>query len=252
MALPTGETFTVEYVNDKSWSGYNWYQGGFRSLIQVNTDLPIFIDRAIDLACHEGYPGHHVYNALLEKTLVRDRGWVEFSVYALFCRAVADRRGERELRHRRRVPGGRARGVREARRSSRSPGSIRRAPSSTTACTSWSRAPATPATRPRAAISTARSPRDAGRGVADDVRADGARARAAAREVHRAVPQLRHQLQPRQGPGARLRRARSAAATRRSAGRCSRSCCRRRGCRRVWCKDDPDLSSDAFSDTLTE
>ncbi len=84
MALPEGESFTVEYVNGKSWSGYNWYQGNFRSLIQVNTDLPIFIDRAIDLACHEGYPGHHVYNALLEKNLVRDRGWIEFSVYALF------------------------------------------------------------------------------------------------------------------------------------------------------------------------
>ena len=60
MALPDGESFTVEYVNNKSWSGYNWYQGGYRSLIQVNTDLPIFIDRAIDLACHEGYPGHHL------------------------------------------------------------------------------------------------------------------------------------------------------------------------------------------------
>ncbi len=84
MALPIGETFTVEYVNDKSWSGYNWYQGGFQSLIQVNVDLPIFVDRAIDLACHEGYPGHHVYNSLLEKTLVRDRGWVEYTVYALF------------------------------------------------------------------------------------------------------------------------------------------------------------------------
>ncbi|HYI12497.1 MAG TPA: hypothetical protein VEK57_25815 [Thermoanaerobaculia bacterium] len=84
MALPAGESFTVEYVTGKSWSGYNWYQGNFTSLIQVNTDLPIFIDRAIDLACHEGYPGHHVYNALLEKTLVRDRGWPEFSVYALF------------------------------------------------------------------------------------------------------------------------------------------------------------------------
>ena len=42
------------------------------------------MDRAIDLACHEGYPGHHVYNVLLEKNLVRDRGWVEFSVYPLF------------------------------------------------------------------------------------------------------------------------------------------------------------------------
>jgi quinol monooxygenase YgiN len=84
MQLPEGESFTVEYVTGKSWSGYNWYQGNFRSLIQVNTDLPVFIDRAVDLAAHEGYPGHHVYNALLEKNLVRDRGWVEFSVYALF------------------------------------------------------------------------------------------------------------------------------------------------------------------------
>jgi hypothetical protein len=84
ITLPSSESFTVEYVTNKSWSGYNWYQGNYRSLIQVNTDLPIYIDRAIDLACHEGYPGHHVYNALLEKHLVRDRGWVEFTVYPLF------------------------------------------------------------------------------------------------------------------------------------------------------------------------
>ena len=84
VTLPANEHFTVEYVTNKSWSGYNWYQGNFRSLIQVNTDLPIYIDRAIDLACHEGYPGHHVYNALLEQHLVKERGWIEFTVYPLF------------------------------------------------------------------------------------------------------------------------------------------------------------------------
>src|SRR5437763_3635355 len=84
VALPPNESFTVEYVTNKPWGGYNWYKGNFHSVIQVNTDLPIFIDRAVDLAAHEGYPGHHVYNSLLEKNLVRDRGWVEFSVYALF------------------------------------------------------------------------------------------------------------------------------------------------------------------------
>ncbi len=85
--LPPEERFTVEYVTGKSWSGYNWYQGGYRSLIQVNTDLPIFIDRAIDLACHEGYPGHHVFQALIEKNLVRDRGWIEFTIHPLFSPA---------------------------------------------------------------------------------------------------------------------------------------------------------------------
>ena len=82
--LPPEESFVVEYVTDKPWSGYNWYQGNAHSVIQVNTDLPIYIDRAIDLASHEGYPGHHLYNALLEKHLVDERGWVEFSVYPLF------------------------------------------------------------------------------------------------------------------------------------------------------------------------
>ena len=84
VALPPNESFTVEYVTNKPWGGYNWYKGNFHSVIQVNTDLPIYIDRAVDLAAHEGYPGHHVYNSLLEKSMVRDRGWVEFSVYALF------------------------------------------------------------------------------------------------------------------------------------------------------------------------
>lgn len=84
IALPETESFTVEQVTDKPWSAYNWYQGGYRSVIQVNTSLPIWIDRALDLACHEGYPGHHVYNLLLEQKLVKERGWPEYQVYALF------------------------------------------------------------------------------------------------------------------------------------------------------------------------
>jgi hypothetical protein len=84
IALPEGESFTVEYVTGKSWSGYNWFKGNFHSLIQVNTDLPITVDRAVDLASHEGYPGHHVYNSLLEAHLVRERKWMEFTVYPLF------------------------------------------------------------------------------------------------------------------------------------------------------------------------
>jgi hypothetical protein len=82
--LPEGESFTIEYVNDKPWSGYNWYQGDSISLIQVNTDFPIHISRAVDLGCHEGYPGHHTFNALLEKNLVDDAGWMEYSLYPLF------------------------------------------------------------------------------------------------------------------------------------------------------------------------
>ena len=42
--LPPGENFSVEYVTGKSWSAYNWYKGDYRSVIQVNTDLPIHVD----------------------------------------------------------------------------------------------------------------------------------------------------------------------------------------------------------------
>jgi hypothetical protein len=84
LPLPEGERFDLEYLTGTSWNAYNWYQGGSVSLIQVNLDFPIAVDRAIDLACHEGYPGHHVYNASLERALVDERGWVELSVYPLF------------------------------------------------------------------------------------------------------------------------------------------------------------------------
>lgn len=82
--VPANENFTLEYVTGKSWSGYNWYKGNYNSLIQISADLQIFIEKAIDLACHEGYPGHHVYNMMLEKNLYHDKGWVEISLYPLF------------------------------------------------------------------------------------------------------------------------------------------------------------------------
>ena len=84
IALPANERFTLSFVGDKPWSGYNYYLGDAASRIEINADLPIYTERAVDLGCHEAYPGHHVYNALLERTFVRERGWVEMSVYPLF------------------------------------------------------------------------------------------------------------------------------------------------------------------------
>jgi hypothetical protein len=82
--LPAGETFTMEFVTGKTWSGYNYYKGGYKSLIQINTDLPIRISRAVDLGCHEGYPGHHVLNLLVEERLARGKGWKEYEVNPLY------------------------------------------------------------------------------------------------------------------------------------------------------------------------
>ena len=82
--MPAGEQFDLGFVTGKSWSGYNYYKGSFVSRIEINTDLPSRINRALDLGCHEGYPGHHALNALLEQRLVRGRNWLEFSVYPLY------------------------------------------------------------------------------------------------------------------------------------------------------------------------
>ena len=95
-----GEQFTIEYVTGKSWSGYNWYQGNYRSLIQVNTDLPIFIDRALDLACHEGYPGHHVLQRAARTSSGARAGLAGVHGLSALLAAIAHRRRHGELRHR--------------------------------------------------------------------------------------------------------------------------------------------------------
>jgi hypothetical protein len=78
--LPPGESVTVEYVRDKPWSAFSRYQGNFRSLIQINTDFGLTVDQVLQLACHEGYPGHHAYNSLRELQLVRGHRLTEFMV----------------------------------------------------------------------------------------------------------------------------------------------------------------------------
>jgi len=84
VTLPAAESFSVRYVSGKPWGAYNWYQGGFQSVIDINTDIPTEVIDVLGVMAHEGYPGHHVYNALLEDRLVHGRGWREFTVYPLY------------------------------------------------------------------------------------------------------------------------------------------------------------------------
>ena len=82
--LPAGEDFETVLVTGKPWGAYNWYLGDFKSRIELNTDLPTELNGLLGTMCHEGYPGHHVYNVLLEDRLVKGRGWVEYTVYPLY------------------------------------------------------------------------------------------------------------------------------------------------------------------------
>lgn len=94
--LPAGESFRLEYVSGVSWGGYLEYKGRFESLMSINTDIPMTLDRAIDLACHEGYPGHHVYNLLVDQRFVQELGWIEFQLQPLFAPAMLIHEGSAE------------------------------------------------------------------------------------------------------------------------------------------------------------
>jgi hypothetical protein len=82
--LPESESFETVLVTGKPWGAYNWYLGSFKSRIELNTDLPTELNGLFGTMCHEGYPGHHVYNALLEDRLVNGRRYVEYTVYPLY------------------------------------------------------------------------------------------------------------------------------------------------------------------------
>jgi hypothetical protein len=84
MKLPSEETVSVEYVGDRPWNAYSSYKGRFHSIIRINTDFALTVDRALQLACHEGYPGHHAYNTLVDAQLVRRERRFELMVQPTF------------------------------------------------------------------------------------------------------------------------------------------------------------------------
>ena len=84
MQLPATEAVRAEYVHDKPWSAFSRYQGNFQSVVSVNVDLRLTIDRALQLACHEAYPGHHVQNTIQDLRFVRGFHWMEWTVQPTF------------------------------------------------------------------------------------------------------------------------------------------------------------------------
>jgi hypothetical protein len=57
--LPDEEAVAYEVVTDKPWAGFNYYEGGFRSRVAINADLPVPLAILPALVAHESYPGHH-------------------------------------------------------------------------------------------------------------------------------------------------------------------------------------------------
>jgi hypothetical protein len=80
LALPEDEAVTLEYVRGKPWPSFSTYLGSYRSAVQINRDYPLPVGKVVEIAAHEGYPGHHVASVLLDRDLVRGRGLAEYGV----------------------------------------------------------------------------------------------------------------------------------------------------------------------------
>ena len=81
--LPDGEGVRVGYVRDQPWAAYNWYDGGRRSRIDINTDLPARASSLPLTVAHETYPGHHLEGSWKEADLVDRAGRLEASILLL-------------------------------------------------------------------------------------------------------------------------------------------------------------------------
>jgi len=90
-ALPSGERVTVAFPAGLGWDGYAQYEGGGHTAIQVSGDAPLDVARALRLACHEGYPGHHVQHLSIDQL-----GWPEleltpgFGPHLLYAEGAAE------------------------------------------------------------------------------------------------------------------------------------------------------------------
>ncbi len=81
--LPDGEKVRIATVRERPWSGYNWYEGGRRSRVEINLDLPVRLGDLIHLVAHETYPGHHLESAIKEAGLVDGAGRTELTLQSV-------------------------------------------------------------------------------------------------------------------------------------------------------------------------
>jgi hypothetical protein len=79
--LPEVETVRYEVVTDKPWSGFNYYEGDYRSRVAINADLPHRLSQLPHLVAHESYPGHHTEHCRKERGLVERAGRIEHTVF---------------------------------------------------------------------------------------------------------------------------------------------------------------------------
>ena len=74
--LPKDESVNIVFRSGIPWDAFARYEGQHRTDIEINDDGELDMSRAVRLACHEAYPGHHVQHLLIDR-LHGERRWPE-------------------------------------------------------------------------------------------------------------------------------------------------------------------------------
>lgn len=81
VGLPAGEQIDFEIAADAPWSGFNYYQGGYRSRVAINAGIGHRSSQLAVLTAHECYPGHHTEHCRKELLLVDGLGQLEHAIF---------------------------------------------------------------------------------------------------------------------------------------------------------------------------
>ena len=74
--MPKDESVNIVFRSGIPWDAFARYEGQHRTDIEINDDGELDVSRAVRLACHEAYPGHHVQHVLIDR-LYGERRWPE-------------------------------------------------------------------------------------------------------------------------------------------------------------------------------
>lgn len=84
LPLPSGETLTTRAEDTAGWAAFSRPSGPLSSDLWVARRGGADVAHLLQLAAHEGTPGHHAQHVLASAALVQARGWPERRLYPGF------------------------------------------------------------------------------------------------------------------------------------------------------------------------
>ena len=107
--LPTQADIEIrfsEFGQHQGWDGFADHTDDYQTQIWINEEVPLDVSRALRIACHEGYPGHHVQHVLID-LLFESRQWMELRLTPAFGRHLLLSEGAAEVASELAFPAGR-------------------------------------------------------------------------------------------------------------------------------------------------